>query len=959
MDDADDISDFLSTVDLEESAPVPPKKVEPQKSTVEWDSPADFMQQVAVTREVPDIIKPWMIFHTFTLVPTIAAFRQIIDRCIESGFCSLDLECQGLDNRIVWSSEGLPSTVHKIVGYCISYDGVEGFYAPVNHLPPLDGGPDLNLDAKLAEAEITRLCKAAIPEGTPEAIAKDPLSYEVSAPPKVVIAFWNAQFDHEFLYPVTGIDWWHPASYEDGMLAAFTKFAADKRIGLKYKAKELLRDKNGNPYEMIELKELFFGKKRAIKFDTLSPDEPGVLRYAGSDAVCTYKLCKLPNLVPLCHAKYNGTYRLEKQVTGVLRSMERNRVRILRDEVKKRLDAHLKLREEVLERIQRFAMEQRQRKDLDPNSPQQLSEFLFEPAPKGMDISPKPERLEKSNQYKTDAETLNELAAVPSAPSILRDIVHFREVEKFIGTYLLGLSNHPDENSELRFSFKQTGAGTGRFSAPGGKADHGYSGIPIHGIPNDSDIRRVFEARDGYAMVKADYAGEELRIAANISGEPVWIDEFLRGTGDLHSITARAFFGKEKVSKDERSMGKTANFALLYGGGPKSIIRATGCDEMEARRRKQKFDAAVKTFASWIKKQHAAVKKELGVWTAFGRWLAIPDARSEDKKVMAACERHAVNYQIQGSGADIMKIALVLLHKVFYKRGWLKSGGGDDSVRMLLTVHDEVVFEIRYDRIAEAIPIIVSHMEAPWRMPRTPGWRIPLVVEPLIGFNWASGFDARHVAPDYEPKPYEVVINGYAYSTKRKPRTDKNGNIIEELDRGEVLDGDMFRVVDPPWLRGFTLGTRVETNGNSTDYSPELPKPKARVTEDIKPVEVVASPQTANAQTPTSEIPSSGLGTTDDTVEEMEVEAPVPERPSPQVGSNGVLQLKLERLNNQTIEQMVTFILNSGDTSGPILHVTDVTGRQTLVSPELKLRVDKDALISRLRKYNLLSLSLD
>lgn len=885
------------------------------------DDPLEFLERSGFKRDrtVPDIKKPWMEQHEFEVVSSVDDVERIIDACIESGRCSLDLETEGLDNRINYR-DGVPETVHKIVGYCISYDGHTGWYVPVRHRV-LDGGADLNVyPTARVEAAITRLCRAAIPDGTEEARLADPLSYRCERP-KVVIYFWNAQFDQEFLYPVTGIDWWHPESFEDGMLACFCINASDKQLSLKAKSKQLLKDALGNPYEMIELSELFYGKTKDIRFAALAPDEPGVKRYTGSDAICTFKLCELPEVVPLALKRHGYTYRIEKQTSNVLRIMERSRVRINREHVRQLLEQTEVERDLVLKRIRGFAAEYGV--DLDPNSPKQLSEFLFGARPKGLDISPKPEKNEASGQFKTDGDTLEELSKLPHAPGILKDIVKYREVEKFIGTYLLGLSNNPDANNEIRVSFKQTGAASGRFSAPAGKPQHGYSGIPVHGIPGESDLRRDFEARDGYTMVKADYAGEELRIAANITGEKIWINEFLNGTGDLHSITARAFFGKQEVTKEERRAGKTANFALLYGGGAQAVVRATGCDLLEGKRRKAAFDKAVPTFAAWCKKQQARVKRDLGVWTPFGRWLAVPDARSTDPKVRAACERHATNLPIQGAGADIMKICLILLTKAFHRAGWLKNGG-DDSVRMLLTVHDEVVFEIRHDRVTQVLPMIVDTMEYPWKIPTSPRWQVPLVVEPLVGFNWKSGYVVERAKEKRDIKPseidrveqgiplrrFEVLINGFVYSTTREPKKDKDTKaIVETLDRQEVIEGNVFRIIDPPWLAGVSLPPPPPPQEPPPESEPQAPSPSAVETRAI------------------------------------EVDP----------GMVPKFRVRLQLLMDPQIAAQVSEILEeTRDERGMSPWLTDQSGCRTYLRPG-RYVVNKDRFIARLRERNLVS----
>src|SRR6478736_8487836 len=193
-------------------------------------------------------------------------------------------------------------------------------------------------------------------------------------------------------------------------------------------------------------------------------------------------------------------------------------------------------------------------------------------------------------------------------------------------------------------------------------------------------------------------------------------------------------------------------------------MRATKCDKVEAARRKANFDKSVPTFAGWVKNQHQLVKKTKGVTTAFGRFIAIPDAavktgdldpkgvpytEQDARKIAAACERKSTNFPIQGSGADIMKISMVKLVKEFTKYGWLRNGG-DDSVRMLMTVHDEIVFEIRHDRLTQAVPIIIEIMEFPSRMVR---WQVPLIVEPLISQTWEAKIDWHEVQNGKKPVP--------------------------------------------------------------------------------------------------------------------------------------------------------------------------------------------------------------
>lgn len=916
-------------------------------------SPQDFQFE----REVPDITHPWMKGHQFSRVSSVQKVREIVDSALARGRCSLDTETEGLDTRIVYDGLGRPRTVHQIVGFCISVDGHEGFYIPVRHKPDDGDKQDFNLPVAEVEAEIRRLCQAAQPIPPPGAREKDGLSYRVDARPKVVIYFWNAKFDQEMLYPIVGIDWWHPESFEDGMLACFCDYSADKALSLKHKAPMCLRDQQDNAYTMIELKELFI-RGRPIRFQTLSPDEPGVLKYACSDAICTYLLCEpprkwekdRPDYMKKAHELYTFTYRLEKQCVQAVRVMERYRTRLDRkqaEELRKLHDAEF---ERIKIEIQNFALTKGYH--LDPSSSKQLSDFLFTDKPNCLNISPKPDINEASQQYKTDGETLEAMVKEnPHAPPILKWIVDYRGEEKMLSTYLEHLVKNPDRNDELRFGFKETGAGTGRFSAPAGEPEHGYSGIPIHGIPNESVMRKLFLAREGYTFVKCDYAGQELRIAANVSGEPVWIKEFLEGDGDLHTITARAFFNKDVVSKDERKMGKIANFALIYGGGPQAIIRATHCDKVEASRRKQAFDKAVPVFAQWIKSQQKAVKKDLGVWTPFKRWLAIPDANNVDRKVQAACERYAVNYPIQGSGADIMKISIVMLHKEFHKRGWLRGDAsvgyvGDDSVRMLLTVHDEIVFEIKHDRVVDAVPVIVEIMERPAKMATTK-WKVPLVTEPLVGPNWGTGYKCeRYVEGKTKVHDGEFLVNGFVYGTVREVDLGKESPGEGELEhsRNEEKKKLKIAIVNPAWLRNVgKAGARTDDVAgpaqaapppSSNDVTVELAHPQEPAPVPAPPVQAVPI-----AVTPAAPAPAPALS---------------PPPATTTVIRKRIVRLRIHKLTEETILQVLKALLEAEDLDhGMILRLTDHCDR-TLIDPKVDIRVDAKRLSDLLSKtYNI------
>lgn len=630
------VEDDDTPPELPEEAPSPPA-VPAQRLTSHFNDddddeapldPEAIMESMGTTVEpqITDIFKAWMHYHEFIVVDSIGQLEEVVAQAFKTGKCSLDLETQGLDNRIYkrdpsrirgpyeeyWDGpqpERILQTVHKIVGYCLSPDGHTGYYVPVRHTGE---GAEKNLDVVAVGRVIKKLCLASQPVIKEEGRSVDPLASPLIEKPRVKLFFWHAKFDQEFLLPVTGIDFWHPESFEDGMLVYYCIYTNDKNLGLKDKShKKLSVQRNGNPvlghikkdpknpqheiveesptgvpipYEMIELKDLFL-RGRPIDFGSLDPYEARF--YACSDAICTFLHCDHPTIQSaIKDKKFAGMYRIEKQVVQVLRWMERNRIKIDRDYVRQLFTDARKEADEYRSQIVALA-EQKGFRNFDPQSTQQLSEFLFA-SPNGLNIEPKPDKTkdELRNQYKTDADTLEKLVEEhPDINPILLTIVKFRQVEKVIGTYLEGMLHNCDENSELRYQFKQTGAPTGRFTAPAGQAEHGYGAIPIHGIPSTYDekkpkvataLRKAFVARAGYTMVKVDFAGEELRIVTNLSGEPVWIKEFNEGSGDLHTITAKAFFG-DTITKQQRQMGKCVHpDTLVVSGGEYLPIRLLG-----------------------------------------------------------------------------------------------------------------------------------------------------------------------------------------------------------------------------------------------------------------------------------------------------------------------------------------------------------------------------------------------
>lgn len=983
--DDDDLDDLLLNLDdspvrppvsAPETAPEPPApevQAAPESPMSSEDDDFEFEFETEPRDGVAAIIKPWMQYHKFTLVQTVDEVRQIVDDALAHGRCSLDLETEGLDNRIDYGPVGqtrhqrisedeveeVPRTRHQIVGYCISVRG-HGYYIPIRHKYDArveERNP--NVPVEEVNEQIKRLCVASQPILSEEGLAEDPYaSTKWVEPPRVVIYFWNSKFDQEFLFPITGIDFWHPDSFEDGYLAAYVYYTDDQRLGLKNKAPDRASI-NGHPYEMIETKELFpkGTKKVEIDFPSLYPEaDSNVTRYGCSDAICTEILCEQDEnvewdlvgnvtersyknvLTPtLENKRFRATYRMEKQTAQGVRVMERTRTLLDRGATQELLKEAQEERDEILNSIVRVA-EGKGFQDFNPGSPNQLSEFLF--GSSGLDLAKKPEKLEKSGLYKTDADTLEKIVdSDPDAPKILRDIVKFRQVDKVIGTYLVKLLDNTDEQDQLRFQFKQTGAATGRFTAPQGPAEHGFAGVPIHGIPAKTDpnrprcansLRRLFISHPGYTLIKIDYAGQELRVVTNITREPLWLNEFRNGSGDLHTLTAQAFFGPHitKADKTERTMGKIANFSLIYGGGVQAIQRATKCNQHEAARKKKAFDASVPVFAKWVKGQHAFVKKHLGVFTGFGRFIRIPDANiqvgdktdrdvevvdeKQARKIRAGCERKSTNYPIQGSGADILKIVFIRLVKELHRRGWLRNGG-DDSVRMLMTVHDEVVFEVRDDRVPEALPVLIEIMQSPSDLPK---WEIPLIVEPLLGKHWGGKYDWLEIQAGKGKLPDWLVPHFEAY--------EKNG------------PGSSPKIV----------------------YQQRDPLPAPAPPAPAEPT--LEAPEPPRAKEPSSAAPEAAKAPEPSTATPAPKAAPTSQTPSKKSFEVAIFALPPQFLTRQSLRIVMKIIVGTQPIgSDPVdekvykwLRVVDPEGK-VLVPSSMNIRVDPEAFSKGLQDHNL------
>jgi len=463
-------------------------------------------------------LRPWMQDKTFLLLTKPTEVEEYIDRLIEKGICGLDLETTSLNTRRKKNG----GVYAKIVGVCLAISPNEGVYIPVSH-----EDKEYNVPYKFMVQQLKRLTANCI------------------------CVYHNFKYDGEVLRN-HGIIIEDEDLYEDTYLMAAIQDASRKDKGLKWLSEHILKR------PMIEISELGVtgSKKKVVAFDMVPPQT--AVYYGASDAMNTLGLY-LVFKKSIDQQDPDGKqgpwyiYKIEKRCLFVTMEMERNHVLIDREYL-------LKIKEDVQSRMKNILKDVHAiaGREFDINSPKQLGTLLFDELKIRYPLKEK----SASGQYKTDEKTL---VLIEQEAPIVKKILSYRGYTKLLGTYIENFLNNVDEDNYAKFQLNQVRADTGRFSASGGrgiKVD-GCCGVNCQNIPtynkNDPDsidMRRAVIARPGYKIFTIDYSGEELRIAANMSREPKWIQEFNHGSADLHTITGKIIHGKEEINKQERGLGK-------------------------------------------------------------------------------------------------------------------------------------------------------------------------------------------------------------------------------------------------------------------------------------------------------------------------------------------------------------------------------------------------------------------
>jgi DNA polymerase-1 len=490
--------------------------------------------------------------------------------------------------------------------------------------------------------------------------------------------------------------------YWDTMLAHYL-IEPELRHNMNYMAETLL---NYSPVKIEELIGPKGPKQRSMRDVPL--DE--IKEYAAEDADITLRLRDI--LLPKLEEGGQALVRLFRQVetplVKVLADIEHAGVRIdpdfLRAYSREIAEQVVNLEKKILDEVGfQFNIA----------SPKQVGEVLFDHLK-----LPYPGKKMKSGQYSTDEEILSELAV---SNSICSDILHHRTLMKLKSTYVDALPALINPGTgRVHTSFNQALVASGRLSSQGPNLQN----IPIR----TAEGRKVREAfipgDDNHLLLSADYSQIELRLIAEISGDEAMIEAFQQGL-DIHTATASRVFGVpiDQVTSDQRRAAKTVNFSITYGAGASNLSQQLGIKRTEAKELIENYFAQYPGLRQYMTGIVEKARKQGYVETMLGRRRYLRDINSANGMMRSMSERMAVNTPIQGSAADMIKLAMINIREAFIK--------GDFRSKMILQVHDELLFDVWKDELDDVRALVFEKMTT-----AMPNLKVPVLVEIGVGNNW-------------------------------------------------------------------------------------------------------------------------------------------------------------------------------------------------------------------------------
>jgi len=459
-------------------------------------------------------------------------------------------------------------------------------------------------------------------------------------------------------------------------------------------------------HKMITYKDVTNAPVRRLGFSKVPLDEAAP--YACEDADITLLVYRILEPVLRDAGLAELLEQVEMPLVPVLAAMEMVGIKVDPDILRHLSDAFSQQLMNIENDIYGLAGE-----SFNIKSSQQLGRILFEKLQ-----LPTQKKTKKKTGYSTDVEVLTALAPKHDLPAL---VLRHRTLAKLKSTYtdaLIGLIN--PETQRIHTSFNQTIAATGRLSS----SDPNLQNIPIR-TDEGRQIRSAFVPAAGWHLVSADYSQIELRILAHCSGDQILIDAFREGE-DIHTRTATEIFqtDPQNISQELRRQAKVINFGIIYGMSPFGLSKQLGISQKMARTYIDNYFDRYRGVKTFVDSAIQEARENESSSTLLGRTRRLPDINSSNRNTRLFSERMAVNTPIQGTAADLMKLAMIAVHEQFQTGGF--------RARMLLSVHDELVLESPEDEIDEVAATVQKAMETVWEL------KVPLRVNIAQGSHWAE-----------------------------------------------------------------------------------------------------------------------------------------------------------------------------------------------------------------------------
>jgi len=601
-------------------------------------------------------------FSNTIIVDSAEALEELAQRLQRAETIAIDTETTSTDQMLA-----------KLVGISLAIEPDKGYYIPVGHNTT---DPQLPLDLILKQLQ-RPLTDKAIPK------AGHNLKYDYIVLARIGLCVEPLTFDT--------------------MIAEWLTNPSSRNLGLK----NLAWVRQG--IKMTEIEELIGKGKKQISMADVSITDTA--NYAAADAEIVLRL--IPELTNELREKHalDLMKDVEMPLVSVLANMEMAGVRLDTDFLAQ-MSADLGNRLDMIER----EIYSKVGTAFNLNSPQQLSEALFD----HMGIEP-PDRTKKTATgfYSTSASVLETLRA---KHEVVDDILIYRELSKLKSTYVdaLPLQVNP-HTGKIHTSYNQTGSVTGRIAS----SNPNLQNIPIR-TEEGRKVRDGFIVEPGYKLLSIDYSQVELRIVAHMANDKAMIETFKSGK-DIHAATAAAIYGipLDRVSREERRHAKAVNFGLIYGMSAFGLTRTTDLTLAEAEDFVSTYFEQFPGVKNYLDGMRKLAAEQGYVETILGRRRYFPSLKQEKNyNIRSREEREAINAPIQGSAADIMKIAMLRVPPALKQAGL--------SAQMLLQVHDELVLECPAEEIVETARLVKEVMENAYEL------RVPLLTDSRYGINWGS-----------------------------------------------------------------------------------------------------------------------------------------------------------------------------------------------------------------------------